>query len=65
MGALVGQCRLRTDEHDLTTKTGIPETSRDGVPGRTAADYQRSFDCFRTRRSDHTRYPPSTAMANA
>jgi len=65
MRALVRKLSLRTNERDLSGKPGIPETSRDGVPCGTAANDQGSFDSSRTRRSDHTRYPPSTAMANA
>jgi hypothetical protein len=65
MRAFIGKLWLRSHEHDLTGKTGVSEASRDGIPCGTAADDQRSFDSSRTRRSDHTRYPPSTAMANA
>src|SRR5207245_10803401 len=50
MRALVRKLSLRTNEHDLSGKHGIPQTTRDGVPCGTAANDQRSLDSSPTRR---------------
>jgi hypothetical protein len=65
MRAFIRKLGLGSDEHHLTDEPGIPETGRDGVSGRAAADDQRFRVSSRTRRRDQTRYPPRTAIANA
>jgi len=58
MRTLVGQHRLRSHQHDLARETAIPQPGGDRVPGRAAADDQRSGRCFsssRRRRRDQAR----------
>jgi len=65
MWALIWKLWLSSYEHDLTGETGVPQASGDGVPSGAAAHDQRFCESSRTRSSDHTRYPPRTAVANA
>lgn len=65
MRTLIGKLGLRADERDLALEPGIPQAGGDRVPGGTAADDYRFLESSRTRNSDQTRYPPSTAIAKA
>jgi hypothetical protein len=57
--------RLGADERDLPLVIRVAKARRDRVAGRAGADDYGLRSRSRSLRSDQTRYPPSTAAANA
>jgi hypothetical protein len=63
--SLIGHLGLAADDDDLALKAPIAQARGHGVSGGSAADDYCFRVSSRRRRSDQTRYPPSTAIANA
>lgn len=71
MRPFVWRFGLCADERDLALESCVAKAGSDGIPRGTPADDYRFRDCYpflvssRRRSRDHTRYPPSTAIAKA